>query len=154
MQKVNARENMGWVVIDRWLTKNGQSGDGLTMTPSLCCNSLLPHVLEADAATPQLDDPPGNKNPACFIHSQPEPAMPAHGIALRDCQRPRKRGVGRDQPAAQIRAGRAGARILDDHTVLGEEESSHHRIRTVVSPDIRHRPLAAPGEGNAAITGE
>ena len=69
-------------------------------------------------------------------------------------KRLRQRRAGRDQPAAEVGAGRAGARVLDDRAVLREEEPHDHRAarrsrRADRRPARRHTPWRAGRCGRA-----
>src|SRR6266436_6492032 len=68
--------------------------------------------LQRDRAAAELDDPPRDENASFGIDGEPEPATAPDRIALGDGERPRTRRAGRDQPAAEVGAGRAGSRVL------------------------------------------
>ena len=77
-------------------------------------------------------------------------AGPAHRLALRQRQGLRQRCAGGDEPAAEIGARRAGARVLDDRAVLGKEESAQHLAGPVARP--RRTPSTrVPPPGSATL---
>jgi hypothetical protein len=92
---------------------------------------------------------PRNADLAVGGDLEAEPARPSDRVALREGKPLRQRRAGGDQPAAEIRARRAGARILDHRAVLREEEARDERARAVGRvalrvgrEDVGHRSLA------------
>src|SRR5882672_517398 len=76
---------------------------------------------ERQLTATDLDDASGNANRAFGIDRKAQPARTADRGTLIERQSLRQRRTRRQQPAAEIRACRAGARILDDRAVLGKE---------------------------------
>src|SRR5262249_39781148 len=63
-----------------------------------------PWRLQCDGSATQLDHAPGHEDATLGVDGETEPAAASDGVTLRDRQRARQRGAGRDQPAAEVRA--------------------------------------------------
>jgi hypothetical protein len=84
---------------------------------------------------------PRHVNRPIVVDAQAKPAAPSDGLALVDDEFDGQRLVHREQPSAQIRAGRSRTRILDDGAVLREKEAGKHPI-AFAREDIGHCALA------------
>ena len=76
------------------------------------------------------------------VDLEAEAAGPADGLALVDGEPLRQRRAGREQPAAEVGARGAGARILDDRAVLRRRRSAPSTRSPSAREDVRHRALA------------
>ena len=92
-------------------------------------------------AAADLDHATGDPDLPVGRHLEAEPAGAADRFALVDRQALRQRRAGRQQPAAQVRARRAGTGVLDHRAVLQEEEAREHAV-AFAREHVRHRARA------------
>ena len=70
------------------------------------------------------------------------------------CEGLRQWRVRRDEPAAEIGAGRPGARILNHRAVFREEKAAQNFAGAVDSPQVGHGARAAAGQCDATMQGK
>ena len=88
----------------------------------------------------ELDDAAGHADLPFLRDRKTQPASSTDRFALIDRQPLRQVGVCREEPATEIGARRAGARILDHRFVLTEEEARQYTI-TLSRKHVCHRAV-------------
>src|SRR6187397_2531811 len=82
---------------------------------------------QRDFAVPQRDHTTGHVYVFIHVNREPEPARPADLVALQYFHVEWERLALRNEPAAEIGARRARARVLDEAGVLGKEKARTYR---------------------------
>src|SRR3954470_20633513 len=96
--------------------------------------------LERDLAAPKLEHATCHEDLPFGVHLEREPAGPTREHALSDRERDRKLVLVDDQPAAEIRAGGARARIFNGRAVFQKKEPGHDTAAGTVRWRVFVRP--------------